>query len=208
MFGKMKQSDVFFDLFKESIGKISEASELLVELTSDYSDVEAKTARIKAKELECDIQTHKVIQTLNAAFITPFDRDDIFKIIKEMDNIVDMIEEAGSRLLIFRVKALRPEAIVMAGLINSCVKELKILFDNLETIGKNDFLHKQIIEINRLENEGDAVNTAALARLFEEEQDAVEIIKWKHIFELLEASIDVCEEVANMVEGLIMKQSE
>ncbi len=206
MFGKTKQSSIFYTLFNESMEKIYDAALLLQDLVDDYTDILAKTISIKEKEVECDVQTHKVIQTLNAAFITPFDRDDIFQIVKEMDNIVDAIEEVANRFSIFRVTELRPEAIIMTGLITSCVKELKDLFASLDTIGKSDFVHEQIVEINRLENEGDAVNRRALARLFEEETEPVEIIKWKHIFELLEASIDVCEDVANMVEGLIMKQ--
>jgi uncharacterized protein len=208
MFGRSKQSDEFYELFKESTGKIQEAAWLLKDLTDDYSNLQEKTRVIKEKELECDLQTHKMIQTLNAAFITPFDREDIFQITKELDNIVDMIEETANRFMIFRVLELRPEALAMADLIVKCVCELKTMFDHLDTIGQKDFVHNQIIEINRLENEGDVINRQALARLFAEETDAVEIIKWKQLFELLEATVDVCEEVANLVEGLIMKHSQ
>jgi predicted phosphate transport protein (TIGR00153 family) len=208
MFGKNRKDIVFYALFAESMGKINEAAELFADLANNYTDVKDKVGKIKEKELDCDLQTHKVLKALNDAFITPFDRDDIFRMIKELDNIVDKIEETANRFCIFRVTVLRPEAIEMVDLILACTKELGLLFKDIESIGKTPFVHDKVVEINRLENIGDAINRQALARLFEEETDPIEIIKWKHLFELLESTVDVCEEVANTIEGLIMKHSD
>ncbi len=207
MFGKSKQENVFYDLFIESIGKINEAAAYFNELVNDFTDVKQKVTRLKEMELSCDVQTHKVLATLNAAFITPFDREDIYQIVKELDNIVDKIEEAGNRLAIFRIAEIKPEAIMMAGVILSCTKELELLFKGLDTLGKSDFLHTKVVEINRLENGGDVIHRRALEQLFATETDPVEIIKWKNIYEILEEAIDVCEGVANLIEGLISKQS-
>lgn len=207
MFGKKNQENIFFELFNESITKISTAAEYFNEIVNDFTDVKLKVAKLKEMELDCDIQTHKVLATLNAAFITPFDREDIYQIAKEMDNIIDKIEEAANRIAIFRVTEMKPEAVMMAGLILSCTRELEILFKGLDTIGKSDFLHNQIIEINRLENGGDVIHRRALEQLFATEKDPIEIIKWKTIYEILEEALDVCEGVANLVEGLISKHS-
>jgi hypothetical protein len=207
MFGMAKQESVFYGLFNESIGKIREAAAFFDEIVNDYGDVKQKVAILKEMEIDCDGQTHKVLATLNAAFITPFDREDIYQITKEMDNIIDKIEEAGNRLSIFHVTEMKPEAIMMSGIILSCTKELESMINGLDTLGKSDFLHSKIVEINRLENGGDVVHRRALEQLFETEKDPVEIIKWKNIYEILEEAIDVCEGVANLVEGLISKHS-
>lgn len=207
MFGKMKQENVFYALLNETIAKICEASEYFSEIVNDFTDVRQKVAVLKEMELACDAQTHKVLDTLNEAFITPFDREDIYQITKELDNIIDKIEEAGNRLAIFQITRIKPEAIIMAGLISECTKELEVLFKGLDTLGKSDFLQTKIIEINRLENEGDVIHRRALEQLFSLEKDPIELIKWKNIYEILEEAIDVCEGVANLVEGLISKHS-
>ena len=207
MFGMAKQESVFYGLFNESIGKIREAAAYFDEIVNDFKDVKQKVAILKEMEIACDSQTHKVLATLNAAFITPFDREDIYQITKEMDNIIDKIEEAGNRLSIFHIAVMKPEAIMMSGIILSCTKELESMINGLDTLGKSDFLHSKIVEINRLENGGDVVHRRALEQLFETEKDPVEIIKWKNIYEILEEAIDVCEGVANLVEGLISKHS-
>ncbi len=207
MFGKSKQESAFYPLLSETIGKIREAAEYFDKIVNDFTDVKRKVSLLKDMELASDSQTHKVLATLNAAFITPFDREDIYQITKELDNIIDKIEEAGNRLSIFNITQMKPEAIKMAGLIVACTKELEKLFGGLDTLGKSDFLHTKIVEINRLENEGDVIHRSALEQLFATEKDPVEIIKWKNIYEILEEAIDVCEEVANLIEGLISKQS-
>ncbi|MDX9887870.1 MAG: DUF47 family protein [Anaerovoracaceae bacterium] len=204
---KGNKGDGFFDLFNEAMGKIVESGIAFEELVRDYTEVEDRVAHLKVLETECDMQTHKILKYLNANQTTPFDREDIYTLAREMDDIVDCVEEVANRFLVFGVKKMRPEAQTMATLILQAINELEILFNNLPQIENNPILMKQVIEVNRIENEGDVVYRSTLARLFQEEEDPIEIIKWKHLYEELEESLDACENVANLVEGLIMKYS-
>lgn len=205
MIGVKKKEDVFFELFMESAAKTVHAGEAFQDLVKDYTNVPEKVAHIKELETECDIQVHKILKRLNGSFITPFDREDIYAIAKEIDEIVDCLEEVANRFLIFEVKEMREEAQAMTEVIMESIIELQELFNHLSEIKKNDIIMKKIIEVNRLENEGDIIYRKALHGLFKEEKDPIELIKWKHIFEQLEASLDSCENVANMVEGVVMK---
>ena len=144
---------------------------------------------------------------MNETINTPFDREDIYTIAREMDDIVDCVEEVANHFLVFGVTKMRPEALTMAELILQAIRELEVLFNHLHDIKSSDILMKQVIEVNRIENEGDVVYRSTLSRLFQEEKDPIEIIKWKHLYEELEESLDACENVANLIEGLIMKYS-
>ena len=205
MIGVKKKEDVFYTLFRESAEKIVMAGEAFLDLVTNYTDVEAKVARMKAIETECDQQTHKILKTLNACFITPLDREDIYYLSKNMDEIVDTIEEVANRFLVFDVKIMRPEAIALSQLIMQSIRELEVLFRYISELKTNKIVMEQVIEVNRLENEGDIVYRGALTKLFREEKDPNELIKWKHLYEQLEASLDACENVANIVEGAVMK---
>jgi len=145
------------------------------------------------------------MKQLNGSFVTPFDREDIYALTKEIDDIVDSLEEVANRFLIFEVKEMRREAVAMADIIMQSIRELKNLFDHFSEIKKSDYIMEKIIEVNRLENEGDVIYRRALHSLFKLEKDPIELVKWKHIYEQLEASLDSCENVANLVEGVVMK---
>lgn len=207
MFGMNQKEQEFYNLFNETMLLICKSSEALLDLLTNFKDVKEKAEKIKQIELDCDNQTHKVLEVLNSAFITPFDREDMYQIIKSMDNIVDDVEEIANRFSIFNVKTIKSPTIEMANLIKQCTLELKYLFENINQIGKNDIIMNKIIEINRLENEGDFFHRKALEDLFNNESDPVELIKWKYLFELLEQALDDCEGIANLVQGLTMKHS-
>jgi predicted phosphate transport protein (TIGR00153 family) len=207
MFGINQKEQEFYNLFNETMLLICQSSEALLDLLTNFEDVKEKAGKIKQIELDCDNQTHKVLEVLNSAFITPFDREDMYQIIKSMDNIVDDVEEIANRFSIFNVKIIKSPTIEMANLIKESTLELKDLFENINQIGKNDIIMNKIIEINRLENEGDFFHRKALEELFNNETDSVELIKWKYLFELLEQALDDCEGIANLVQGLIMKHS-
>lgn len=207
MLGMKKKEDIFFDLFIESSSKVIIAGEAFLDLVHNYENVEDKVANLKILETDCDMQAHKILKKLNESFITPFDREDIYNIARDMDDIVDCIEEVANRFVVFDIKEMRPEVIIMADLTMQCIRELDVLFRHLREIKLNTIVREQIIEVNRIENDGDIVYRRALTKLFKNEKDAVEIIKWKHLYELLEESIDSCENVANIVEGLVMKHA-
>lgn len=205
MFGLKKKEDIFYTLFIDYARKIEIAGEKFLDLLQNYEDVEDKVEKIKTLETECDQYAHDILNKLNVAFITPFDREDIYNVTKQMDDIVDCIEEASNRFVVFDVKQIRPEALEIGNLILKCTQELVVLFEHLPDLKKNNLVKTQIIEVNRLENEGDVIYREALMKLFREDINPVELIKWKHILEQLENSLDSCENVANIIEGVAMK---
>lgn len=198
---------IFYSLFNDYMVKVSKAGDAFCDLVKDYTNIEDKVANIKVMETECDMQAHKILKVLHEAEETPFSRDDLYQMTKQVDDIVDSMEEAANRFLVFGVTEIRPEAIYMAELIVQAIKELKILFEHLEEVTTSEKVNEQIIEVNRLENEGDIIFRKALTKLFKEEKDPVEIVKWKHLFEELETCMDFCEAVANIFEGVIMKRA-
>lgn len=205
MIGVKKKEDEFFQLLIEFSGKIVKAGESFTALVNDYTDVEEKVAGMKVMETECDIQAHKIMNAIRASFVTPFDREDIYEIANEMDAIVDSLEEVANRFVVFDVKELKPEALQMTANIMQAIRELEVLFKHLSEVKKNNVVKEQIIEVNRIENEGDLLYRKSLAKLFREEKDPIELIKWKHLYEQLEHSLDSCEHVANIIEGVVTK---
>ena len=205
MIGVKKKENEFYLLLEEFAGKIVKAGEAFYDLVSNYEDIENKVADVKTLETECDMQAHKILTSLNASFITPFDREDIYSITKEMDDIVDSIEEVANRFIVFDVNKLKPESFAMATYIMQAIREREVMFKHLPEAQKNSIVREQIIEVNRIENDGDVLYRDALKKLFREEKDPIELIKWKHLYEQLETSLDSCENVANIVEGVIMK---
>lgn len=205
MIGVKKKENEFYLLLEEFAGKIVKAGEAFYDLVSNYDDIVNKVSDIKTLETECDMQAHKILTALNASFITPFDREDIYSITKEMDDIVDSIEEVANRFIVFDVQKLRPESFTMTIYIIQAIRELEVMFKHLSEAQKNDIVREQIIEVNRIENDGDILYRNALKKLFREEKDPIDLIKWKHLYEQLETSLDSCENVANIVEGVIMK---
>lgn len=202
-----KKEAIFFDFFTEGVEMGLKAAVALEELMANYTDIDKKIAAIENIEHECDIHAHKIMKHLNAAFITPIDREDIYLITKEIDNIVDNIEEIAHRFSMFNVKEIRPEAIELGKLITESIKQLTELMKELVHLKFSDTLKQKIIEVNRLENVGDVIFRKALKNLFADETDAIEVIKWKGIYTYLEKAIDACEEVANIVEGVVMKHA-
>lgn len=205
MIGVKKKEDEFFQLLIEFSGKIIKAGETFIDLVHNYENVEEKVAGMKVLETECDMQEHKILNALHASFVTPFDREDIYEITREMDSIVDSMEEVANRFVVFDVKELKPACIPLADFTMQAIRELEVLFKHLSEVKNNNIVKEQIIEVNRIENEGDIIYRKALSELFREEKDPIEVIKWKHLYEQLEHCLDSCEFVANIIEGVITK---
>ncbi len=205
MIGIKKKEDIFYQMFVDFAGKIITAGEAFQDLVHNYENVDEKVANMKVLETECDMETHKILKSLHESFITPFDREDIYAITREMDSIVDCMEEVSNRFQVFEVKTIKPEAVVLADMTLQSIRELETMFRHLAEMKRNSIVMEQIIEVNRIENEGDVVYRKALSTLFREEKDPIELIKWKHLYEQIEESIDSCENVANILEGVVMK---
>lgn len=217
-----RKEDIFFSLFVESSENICKVAKQLLDLMTDYTNVEEKIKGIENGEHEGDKQVHNILEHLNKSFITPIDREDIYYIAKELDNICDAIEATAHHFDMLNVTNIRKEGIEMAKLIVQCTEELRQLLINLKNAKKHNNLkevvnkvkstsEKQlknlIIEVNRIEDLGDRVFRKAVKELMTYEKDVMEVIKWREIYELLETTLDACEDVANIIEGVVMKHA-
>lgn len=207
MFRITSKEEVFFDLFIETAENTCKSARMLEELMTNYVDIEARIKEIEETEHECDMRIHKILKQLNKSFITPIDREDIYLIAKELDNITDAIEATAHRFRMLNVKSIKEDAKKLAGLIVQCTNELKCVMSELKNMKKSTVLTKKVIEVNRIEDEGDEIYRNSITKLFVTEKDAIEVIKWKEIYEYLESTLDACEDVANIVEGVVMKHA-
>jgi uncharacterized protein len=207
MFRVTRKEEIFFDMFVETTENSCNAAKMLVDLMKNYTDVNNKIKAIEDLEHECDQYVHKILAQLNKSFITPIDREDIYLIAKELDNITDYVESTAHRFKMLNVVTIREEAIKLAELAVVCTEELKDVMIELKHMKKSKTLKDKVIEVNRIENEGDDIYRSAMAKLFTNEKDAIEVIKWKEIYEYLENTLDACEDVANIVEGVVMKNA-
>jgi uncharacterized protein len=209
MFRVTPKEEKFFDLFVETTASTCKAAELLEELMGNYNydDIDEKIAAIEEIEHQCDQHVHDIFELLNKSFITPIDREDIHLIAKELDNITDAIESTAHRFRMLNVREIREDAKKLSKLIVECTRELKKVMADLKNMKKSANLRERIIEVNRIENVGDNIFRNAITELFASEKNAIEVIKWKEIYEYLENTLDACEDVANIAEGVIMKHA-
>ena len=205
MFMVTRKEEVFFDLFVEMTGFACQAASKLKDLIDDYTDIDEKVEEIKKIEHGCDQVFHRIMHQLNKSFVTPIDREDINLIARELDNITDTIEDAAYSFRMFNIKSINDEAKLLSDLISKSTLELNALMIELKNMKTSKLLKPQVIEVNRLENEGDDIYRSAMASLFSGNVDTLEVIKWKQIYEFLENSLDACEEIANTIEGVVMK---
>lgn len=207
MFRITRKEEVFFTMFENTADMACTAAKKLNDLINNYTDVDKKIDSIQEIEHKCDQLVHSIVEQLNRSFITPIDREDINEIAKVLDNIADAIEDTAHRFRLFDIKAVTEDAKKMSDLLVTCTEELKLVMTELKNMKTSKILCKKIIEVNRIENEGDNIYRNAMASLFTSGMDALEIIKWKEIYEFLENSLDACEDVANIVEGVVMKHA-
>lgn len=201
------KEDKFFTHFVESAKVIHESALLLQNYLEDLSNAEEKHKKIKEMEHICDLKVHETLEALNHTFLTPFDREDIYMIAKEMDNIEDFIESSAARFVMFNVNKATDESKQMAKMIVEATKELIGVMEEFKFMGKSKNISKLIIDVNRIEEEGDSVTRKAIRRLFTDDIPVLDVIKWREIYEHLENTLDSCEDVANIVEGVVMKNA-
>lgn len=199
------REDRFYRLFEEDAANVRKGAELLLAMLSDYTDVAAKAKAIKQVEHEGDTLTHDMYQQLNKVFVTPLDREDIAAIASALDDILDLVEASADDFVVLHVEHPLPPAIQMAEIIVKATIEVQEAFSSLKRLSKErDALHQRLEEINRLENEGDEVYRTAVESLFTE-TDPILILKWKQIYDHLERAIDMCENVADVLHGMLLK---
>lgn len=198
----------FFDSFEKHVERTVEGARLFEEMLSELHTSGPKAKRIKEVEHEADVITHQTVEMLHKTFITPFDRNDIHRLISRMDDILDDIEAAAERLWLYEITEAMPEALDLARILRLATEQLRIAITGMRDLKRNaDQILKACVETNRLENEGDAILRQAISKLFKEVKDPLMVMKWKEIFENIELATDRCEDVANVVEGVVLENA-
>jgi predicted phosphate transport protein (TIGR00153 family) len=194
----------FFDLFEEAGGNIARAANLLEEMLREYPERNELAREILICEQEGDRITHDIIRRLNETFVTPIDREDVLALSSALDDVVDYTEEVADYLGLYKIEAPMSRAQDLAKVLQQCGRQIAEAMPRLR--GFKDITH-YTVELNRLENDGDRLVREAIASLFDNGIDPMVVIRWKDIFERLEEAIDATEHVANILEGIVIKNS-
>ena len=204
MFRFIPHREKFFDLFKEAAQNALGGSKALKEMFDHYRDPQESWKRIVDFEHEGDRITHRIMRMLNQTFITPIDREDIYALTTALDNVMDAIEAAASRMVLYKIEAVAPEAKKLTGIIVTSAEQMVKAVSHMPRL---EDVEEYCIELNRLENAADEIYREATAALFEGERPPLDVIKWKEIYEILETTTDRCEDVANIVESIALKNA-
>jgi uncharacterized protein len=194
----------FFAMFSAMSDNLIAGARTLVDLFANYHEVEKQVEHIQRIEREGDELTHAILTKLNQTFITPIDREDIHQLASKLDDVLDFINAAGARIVMYRITAAPPAAAELARIILMQTQELQKAVSLMQ---KNGNILVHCVEINRLENEADQVSQNAIASLFEHEKDPINLIKIKELLEFLERATDKAEDVANVLETVVLKNT-
>jgi len=203
-FRLIPKEERFYDDFIAMAEQIRGGAVLLDSMLAPDRPLWDKADEIKEIEHKCDFLTHEIIQRLNRTFVTPLDREDIHTLARTLDDVMDAIDASATILRLYSIEAVRPGARELAHLVLESAEQVVLAVKALE---KRKGVAERAVEINRLENEADRAHQAAVRSLFKDEKDAVVIIKWKEIFDFLEQATDRCEDVANLLEGVVVKHA-
>jgi hypothetical protein len=206
----MPREGRFFDLFNQHADRIIEGAQHLVDLMQQYGDASLRQQKIDAidvAETSADKITHETMSLLHKTFITPFDREDIHALISRMDDILDLTQDVAESVMLYDLQRVTPEAIQLATLSQMCCERVKAAVGMLQNMENADAILKVCQEIDQLESDADRVMRAAMSKLFRDESDVRQLIKLKAIYELLETITDRCEDVANLIEGVVLENA-
>ena len=203
-FRLIPRDDRFFELFVEDAANVLNGARQLEAMLRTYDQPETRAAEIRASEHRGDEISHEIGHRLEATFVTPFDREDIYALISALDDVLDFIEASADTFVLYRVEAPTSTAVEQASII---VRQVELIHEVLVHLQGFKDLDRYWIEIHRLENEGDRIARTAIAALFNEERDPINVLKWKDIYGLLEATIDKAEDAANIIERITIKHA-
>jgi uncharacterized protein len=208
MFGRlMPREGRFFELFNDHAEEVVQGSRALAELMASGEDLERRAYDIESIEKRGDKITQNAISLLHRTFITPIDRDDIHQLITKMDDILDLIEDAAQSIYLYDLHAVTPEATRLGEICVACAEKVRAAVGLLSNMKNAVAIMKVCDEVDRLESEADRVMRAAMAKLFRDEPDVRKVIKLRAIYLLLEEVTDTCEDVANIIEGIVLENS-
>jgi uncharacterized protein len=204
VFRLIPKEERFYDDFTAMAAQIRHGAELLDQMMAPDRPIWDKADEIKEVEHKCDFLTHEIIQRLNRTFVTPLDREDIHELARSLDDVMDAIDASASIVRLYHIESVRPGARELTRLVRDSAEQVVCAIKALE---KRKGVAECAVEINRLENEADRAHQAAVQALFNEEKDAIVIMKWKEILDFLEQATDRCEDVANVLEGVVVKHA-
>ncbi|HEV3486738.1 MAG TPA: DUF47 family protein [Vicinamibacterales bacterium] len=203
-FSLIPREEKFYEDFVALAEQIRRGAGLLEQMLAPDRPIWDKAHEIKEVEHKCDFLTHEIIQRLNRTFVTPLDREDIHTLARSLDDVMDAIDAAAAIIPLYKIETVRQEARELSRIIVDSADQVSVAMKSLARLsGVVDCA----VEINRLENEADRVHQAAVRMLFEEERDTLTIIKWKELLDFLEAATDRCEDVANVLEAVVVKHA-
>ena len=203
----MPREGRFFELFNAHADRVVEGSRELSAMIGTFSELDAHAQRIDSVERAADKITHECITLLHKTFITPFDRDQIHQLITRMDDILDLIQDVAESVALYDLRRVTPEAKQLAEICQMSCERVKTVVGMLTNVKQADSILKTCREIDRLESDADRVMRTAISKLFREEGDAKQVIKMRLIYDLLETVTDRCEDVANIIEGIVLENS-
>jgi uncharacterized protein len=198
------KEEKFFDMFTEMAQNVHEASKLLRKMMGNPDEMQDLANSIKALEHKGDRMIHDLMTKLNKTFVVPIDREDIYALASKIDDVIDLTEAVARRIILFKIHEMRDPAIQLSQVLDRATAALVLAVSELQNGMK---VMDHCLEINRLEDEADHIYHLALGNLFEIEKDPIALIKWKELYETLEASLDMCEDVANVIESIIVKNA-
>ena len=208
MFGRLMPTEgKFFELFIQHADLCVKGGKEMVSLMTNFDDLENRVHAIESLEKQADKVTHATLEMLHKTFITPLDRDDIHKLITRMDDILDLMEDAAQTVSLYDIKQITAEAKRLAELCLACCEKVHACVSLLHNMDNASEILGICAEIDRLESDADHVMRAAMSKLFREEPDVRNLIKLKAIYEILESVTDRCEDVANIIEGIIVENA-
>ena len=205
-FSLIPREEKFFDLFDQMAKSLREAASHFKELSMNWDPNSPTIQKLRDLEHECDITTHEIMDKLNRTFVTPIDREDIHTLATELDDVVDIIQAISERMILFRISSVREDLIELAKVLEEAIANVSKAITSIRELNRPRRILDYCIEINRLENRGDRTFEQAIAKLFDHANEPLEIIKWKEIYDATESAIDKCEDLANTIEGIVVKQ--
>ena len=201
-FRLIPREEKFYDDFKMMADQLRAGARMLEQMLAVDPPIADKANEIKEVEHQCDFLTHEIIQRLNKTFVTPIDREDIHSLARSLDDVMDAIDNAASLIPLYRIDRVRAGARDLTRVILQQTDEIRAAVEALEN---RKGVLERAIEINRLENEADRIHKHAIGQLFDEETNPIIVLKWKEILDVLEEATDACEDVANLLENVVVK---
>jgi len=203
----LPRQESFFEMFEKQAQMVNEAAQMLARLMTDYKDVEDVAYKMRIMEHDADEIAHEAMRKLNTTFVTPLDREDIHALTSALDDIMDYIEAAADRMVLYEIREPTEEAVKLSKILAECTELTVQAVGCVRDMKNTAPVREACIAINRLENQGDQTNRAALAKLFQMHDKPIEALKWREIYDQIETAIDKCEDVADIIESTSLKNA-